>query len=109
MVYTHRGIALERNEILTHATTRTNLEDAVLSLKRQRQRDKRCMTLPVNDSPCKRCLEYTSSFKAGRLERRSPETGDGDFGVYWGLAAWFAGSPFPSRGTKIPVPPAVGV
>lgn len=47
MVYTHSGTALKRNEILTHATTRMNLEDTMLSLTRQRERDKCCMILLV--------------------------------------------------------------
>ena len=36
-------LALKRKEILTHATTYTNLEDMMLSEKSQSQRDKYCM------------------------------------------------------------------
>lgn len=61
MVYTHSGTAFKRNEILTHATTRMNLEDAKFN-KTERKGQM------LYDSTCKRHLEFIGNFKDRKLK-----------------------------------------
>ena len=63
MVYTHSGTALKRNEILTHATTRMNLEDTMLSFNKTERKGQM-----LYDSTCKRHLEYIGNFKNRKLK-----------------------------------------
>ena len=63
VVYTHNGIALTRNGILTHATIRMNPEETMLSLKKTESKGQ-----ILYDSTYKSRLDYIGNFKDRKLK-----------------------------------------
>ena len=60
MIYTYKGILLNlKNEILTQLITWKNLDDIILSKIRQKQKDKYCMILLIQNKMLTLYVNFT--------------------------------------------------